>query len=1596
MIIKYLKRFILVIAVTVIIIPAFLYLPPIQKWAFAKGIEIASESTGWDISTEEISLSFPLRVSLKNLLVKEEGDTVIYVSSFKTKIAPLQLLRTHVEAYTAAASGIVYNMNAPDSSMNISARVNYCVIDGLDFGLRNMQVDINEANIEGGNVDIYFNPNIVHKKDDNDNSTTGVIINAQYVAINSLKYNMQMLPAIDSLDVSLIHAELHQGYVNTGTFDVNAKYLLVDGVDAIYKLPSADYVATHSVEADVNSVEPVSDSILWTIKGEKIELRNASGIYAISGTSHSAGFDINYIQVDSVGFVVDNFYNRGTELKVPVKHIYARERSGLNIVTGSALFEMDSMKMQLHDFNVSTFSASAFRVNTVVENGVFAQNPTSKFSIDATGEINVNDLNALFPSYSSYICRIGDNNVNLRADVSGTLSDLSIDTLGINIHNVANLLVKGNVKELMSPKKRIGNLSLAGNTWNLNRFKSIFFDKSTAAHYNLIATSMGGKINMRGDMYGADFKFSAGGGAALLAGAVNLANEEYKIDIDATELPIDKVMPESNFGTLTAEVGAEGKGFNPLSTDAYSVANINISSVGYNGYSYKDITSDININNGRGELYVKSDDEALDFTLYAQTTLPDDKYEYQAEVDVSNIDLKTLNFAVDTLWMRGKLFADGFIDLKKPIYSINLKLKDIESQLGLRTINSSEANVEFKSDSVTTLHAWERDFNMYADSKCSLDTLIDKIGATEALVSNQIENRIIKFDTLSRCLPEFSVNVAMGRNNVVNEYMKQCDMGVYSARLDIQKTDRLGFNMNVNKFMFSGITLDTISIEGNQVDENLFYNVKLINKPGNLDQFAYTNLYGKIGDNTANILLNQHNRKGDTGFKFGLGATFEANDEIRVNIFPENPVIGYRKWTINKDNYIEYQPTTQHVDANVELLSDAGYVSLHTDHVNDSVQENIVFKAVGVNLSEWLNVSPFMPKIGGMLNANASVTRNDSGFEGQGAVDLSDLVYNRKNIGTIDFNVDLSTDSAGNNIATAGVEIGGKKAITVSGVLGAKNDSIENSMNYKLSIDSLPLAIANPFVPQGIFELNGYLSGNATMRGTKDMPLVNGTLYCDSTSVKLPMFGSRLAFGSEHIDIKNNNVVFDDFNIIGINNNPITINGNVNLAPMSNPMFDLSIEGENVQVIDSKYTSRSQVFGKAYINLSAYAEGRMNHLNTRAFLDILPKTDVTYVLQDDVSSLARNRDTEMVKFVNFSDTTDMYVEEEIPESFNMDLNAILNVQQGSMVNVNLSPDGKNKVQISGAGTLTYNMNANGDGRLSGRYTINNGFVRYYPPFISEKYFTFVPGSYVAFNGDMMNPTLSITAIGNQSTTVLTTGANPMRVKFEITASVTNTLKNMNVDFDLAAPNNSYIESELQSSSAAQRSAQAINLMLYGTYSSGQTSTANATNANMLYSLLSSQLNNFASKVVKGVDISFGINQYNMSNSSSAGGTGMNYSYSVSKSLFDNRFKMTVGGNYDTNESSDISVAQNLFSNISFEYLLNQSGTMSLQLYNKVTDNNIYQTQVNETGLAFTLRRKISNLMDVFRNVKSRIVMLKNRNKHIEDNAEDSDDLGESK
>ncbi|MDE6127120.1 MAG: translocation/assembly module TamB domain-containing protein, partial [Muribaculaceae bacterium] len=110
---------------------------------------------------------------------------------------------------------------------------------------------------------------------------------------------------------------------------------------------------------------------------------------------------------------------------------------------------------------------------------------------------------------------------------------------------------------------------------------------------------------------------------------------------------------------------------------------------------------------------------------------------------------------------------------------------------------------------------------------------------------------------------------------------------------------------------------------------------------------------------------------------------------------------------------------------------------------------------------------------------------------------------------------------------------------------------------------------------------------------------------------------------------------------------------------------------------------------------------------------------------------------------------------------------------------------------------------------------------------------------------------------------------------------------------------------------------------------------------------------------------FGINQYEKTvdgNQTQA----MTYSYRVSKSLFDDRFKIVVGGNYTTDAQADENFAENLIADISFEYMLNKQGTMYVRLFRHTGYESILEGEITQTGVGFVYKRKLHRLSDMFR------------------------------
>ena len=97
---------------------------------------------------------------------------------------------------------------------------------------------------------------------------------------------------------------------------------------------------------------------------------------------------------------------------------------------------------------------------------------------------------------------------------------------------------------------------------------------------------------------------------------------------------------------------------------------------------------------------------------------------------------------------------------------------------------------------------------------------------------------------------------------------------------------------------------------------------------------------------------------------------------------------------------------------------------------------------------------------------------------------------------------------------------------------------------------------------------------------------------------------------------------------------------------------------------------------------------------------------------------------------------------------------------------------------------------------------------------------------------------------------------------------------------------------------------------------------------------------------------------------------------MAKTLFNDRFKIVIGGEYSTDLGEEDNVASNLFNDISLEYYLSNSGNKYLRLFRHTGYENVFEGRVTKTGVAYVLKRKLTDLRNLFKFKHSKEYLLR--------------------
>ncbi|MCC8035716.1 MAG: translocation/assembly module TamB, partial [Rikenellaceae bacterium] len=711
-----------------------------------------------------------------------------------------------------------------------------------------------------------------------------------------------------------------------------------------------------------------------------------------------------------------------------------------------------------------------------------------------------------------------------------------------------------------------------------------------------------------------------------------------------------------------------------------------------------------------------------------------------------------------------------------------------------------------------------------------------------------------------------------------------------------------------------------------------------------------------VEENKAELNILQRDRRDSIGFRFGLDATL-LDSAVTATLIPENPIFGYRSWSVNRGNYFTYD-FDRELYADMRIDGDEEHVHIVSAPLEGFDRGAVNVDIAGIDITTALELIPDPPRLGGRLSTDLLFGMTGDMFAARGSVEIDSATWEGRRIGDIDLSADFRSDSTSSDLKNILLNVDGSQVLTADGKVG------KGQTDLRASLNSFPLTAVDPFLPEDIIQLDGLANGEITLSSRGAKLDLEGRLGMGGAGLTVPVTGTRYTFPSGYITFEQSRINFDRYAISSPNGQPLTIDGTLDISDLSNPEADLSVNARNFEAVNSQRSGGSDLYGRALADLDLTARGRLDALQVRGNISILSGTDVTYTLSDDDLEI-EDRTQDIVTFISFADTAAVFTLDSaaLLRVWGMDMLVNVDIRDNVQATINLSTDGNNRAELIGDGTLTFTMNTQGDSRFTGRYNLTGGTVVYNPPVISAKTFTVNDGSYVEWTGDIADPTFNVTATESLRTTVSTDDGSSSNVTFNVTVSIRNTLEDLELVFDISAPGDLTIQNQLQTLSADQRSQQALALLIYNTYT-GPGTTAKVDVNNPLNSFMEKQLNQWARNSLPGVDLSFGVTS--VDDSATGGGQHTDYSYRVSKSLFDDRVKVTVGGSINPDAGTDDNLKDNFVDDIALEYRLSNRDNMFLKAYRYNTQESILEGEVTETGFGFVARKSLNKLKELFR------------------------------
>ncbi|HXR84117.1 MAG TPA: translocation/assembly module TamB domain-containing protein [Hanamia sp.] len=1622
----------------------------VQNFARKKVVTYLEHKLKTKVAIGKLNVDFPSAISLQNVFIEDQSkDTLLYGGEIKVNINMFRLLKNDIQIKEIALNNIVLEVKRlpPDSVFNFQFIVDAFtteqkkVSEKQDTATLKMNIDeilVNQTRIVYNDAFTGNDMDLVFGHFDSKISTfdpTHLLFNVPFITLDGLKgYFYQNEPLKQPIKKTVAEASAQpENYlqfinkeINLSNIDVayksqsshiNSTFVIADAkvhpktIDLKNSIITLNDLSMDHSDIAVETVSTVPDKkpkdtvvtaptppmkvIAGAIKLKSINVKFDDQ----SAPKAPSGMDFSHLGIKNLNVDISNLeYSADTTL-LTMNAASMEEKSGFVLNNLSGDFLMDSTGVSLKNFLIQTPGSELKNTAVITYPSLAAikSNPGNLgLDIDLeNSKMSMKDVWTFMPQLKAQMPSLSPNStIYVDARIKGKVSDLNLQKIVLRGLTTTDININGIIKGMPDVKKMYADLHI--NKFQTSRQDMLGFipKKSLPKNISLpVALSVTGFV--KGDMNNLTTDLtvnSTDGGAKINGTLVNITDKNkarYNVALEARNLKLGSMMQNPKLGPLTADIKANGTGYDPKTANATFTGIVSDATL--NNYHYHDIKANGNIANQKYTVNAAVHDPNLDAVVYANGTFSG---KYPSLVLKSTIDsIKTLPLHLTTNKMiyHGRIdanFSDldpdhlnGTLDVTHSILVNDSQRITIDS-LSLVALNSGgNQSLTAKTDFLSASINGQYKLTQLADV---FQQAIDPYFS----ISNQ-KNKV-KVDPY-----HFTLTAGVVNNAALQAFLPSVKQ-LRPVSLKGNFASDSGWNVAIKSphIVYGTMIIDSLNFNAATKNNALVFNTSLNQfKSGTSISVYATTLDGSLKNNDLDFTLNIKDQKSKNKYRLSGNLNQPALNKYVFSLKPDSLLLNYDKWTVNTGNQIEY--FNKSITAHNFILSQGSQqftVNSTGGGTNSPLEVN--FKNFRIEtLTGFIQNDSLM--VNGLLNGNAVLKDLQTQPTFTTDLTITDLSIYKDTLGDL-------TAKVNNNVANlyrADVSLTGRgNSVNLTGNYQVKPTN--SSYDLVLNIASLQMKSLEGFTKGQIKDARGFLYGKVAMNGSLNKPNIDGLIHFDNTAFNLSMINNVFKVDKEAIAIINNKgIILNTFTIRDTANNAIVIDGALNTPDFFNYTFDLKINANNFQAINSTKKDNNLFYGKMVFSTNMTVKGTPTHPVVDGNLTINDKTDFTVVLPQNEPGVEKRQG--IVRFVDMSATAEdslfMSPYDSLKKSplvgYDVSLNIV--VDKNAVFNMIVDAGNGDFLRLKGSGQMTGGIDASGKITLVGSYEIEEGTYNLSFNFLKRK-FDIQKGSRIVWTGEPTTAQINVTAIYVANTAPIDlvqgqidasqTNENIYKQKlpFEVHLLLQGELLKPQLTFDIVLPEDknynvskdiiSTVETKLAQirQEPAEMNKQVFALLLLNRFvgedpfsSNGGSMNAGTYAMQSVSRLLSEQLNQLAQNLIQGVDINFDLaTTQDYTTGSEQNRTDLNVG--VSKRLLSDRLTVSVGSDFEVQGPMQSNQQQsNLAGDIAVNYKLSKDGRYMLRAYRKNDYTGEIEGYVIETGVGFIITVDYNKFSQIF-------------------------------